>query len=89
LGVTGGVHTWSGVVKSILAGAHTVQLVSVLLKHGPQVITTLREGLEIWMQQHGFAELAQFRGALNHQRCPNPAAFERANYIRALQSWSL
>jgi len=89
LGATGGVHTWSGVVKCVLAGAHAVQLVSVLLKHGPQAITTLQEGVEIWMRQHGFAELDQFRGALNHQRCSNPAAFERANYVRALQSWRI
>jgi len=89
LSVTGGVHAWSGVVKSILAGAHSVQLVSVLLKHGPHVITTLREGLEIWMREHGFSELGQFRGALNHARCADPAAFERANYVRALQSWRI
>jgi len=89
LSVTGGVHTWAGVVKSILSGAHTVQLVSVLLKHGPHVITTLREGLEIWMREHGFSELGQFRGMLNHARCADPAAFERANYVRALQSWRI
>ena len=89
LGVTGGVHTWSGVAKSILAGAHAVQLVSVLLKHGPSVIPTLRDGLEMWMREHGFTDLEQFRGALNHQRCASPAAFERANYVRALQSWKI
>ena len=89
LSVSGGVHTSVGVVKSILAGAHTVQLVSALLKHGPQVITTLREGMETWMRTHRFAELNDFRGLLNHERCADPAAFERANYIRTLQSWTL
>jgi dihydroorotate dehydrogenase (fumarate) len=87
LSVTGGVHTWSGVVKSLLAGAHSVQLVSLLLKHGSHAITTLQEGLEIWMRKHGFSSLEQFRGMVNHQRCANPGAFERANYIHALQSW--
>jgi dihydroorotate dehydrogenase (fumarate) len=89
LSVSGGVHTSEGVVKSILAGAHTVQLVSALLKNGPQIIATLREGTETWMRTHGFAELNEFRGLLNHQRCADPAAFERANYIRTLQSWKL
>src|SRR5690606_3188072 len=81
LGVSGGVHTSVGVVKSILAGAHTVQLVSALLKHGPPVIATLREGVETWMRMHRFADLNEFRGLLSHQRCADPAAFERANYI--------
>lgn len=89
LSVSGGIHTWSGVAKSILTGAHTVQLVSVLLKHGPNAITTLREGLEIWMREHGFADLEAFRGKLNHERCTDPSAFERANYIRALQNWRI
>ncbi len=89
LSVTGGIHTAAGVVKSILTGAHTVQLVSVLLKHGPHVVATLREGLETWMREHGYTDLEQFRGLLNHQRCRNSAAFERANYIRVLQSWKV
>jgi dihydroorotate dehydrogenase (fumarate) len=87
LSATGGIHTWAGVAKAVLTGAHTVQLVSVILKHGPHVIATLREGLENWMREHGYAELEQFRGLLNHQRCRDSAAYERANYIRVLQSW--
>lgn len=86
LSVTGGVHTWSGAVKSLLAGAHTVQLVSVVLKHGPHVLSTLGEGLIRWMREHGYTELSQMRGRLDHRRCNDPAAFERANYIRVLQS---
>ncbi len=87
LSATGGIHTSAGVVKSILTGAHTVQLVSLLLKHGPHVVTTLRVGLEGWMREHGYTDLGQFRGLLNHQHCGNSAAFERANYLRVLQSW--
>lgn len=87
LAVTGGVHTTAGVVKSILAGANAVQLVSVLLRDGPHVISTLGAGLDHWMRDHGYQEIEEFRGALNLSRCPDPAAFERANYIRMLQSW--
>lgn len=89
LSATGGVHTWSGAVKALLCGAHTVQLVSVVLKHGPHVLVSLLEGLEGWMRDHGYASLDQFRALLNHARCSDPAAYERANYIRVLQSWKL
>lgn len=89
LSATGGVHTEGGVVKAILTGAHIVQLVSVLLKQGPRVLARLRDGLESWMRDHGYTNLSQFRGLLNHQKCQDSSAFERANYIRVLQSWKI
>ncbi len=89
LAATGGVHTSADVVKSLLTGAHAVQLVSVLLKHGPLVLATLRQGLEKWMRGHGYTEIEHFRGMLNLGRCHDPEAFERANYIRVLQSWKV
>jgi len=89
LAVTGGVHTAADAVKALLTGAHAVQVVSVLLRHGPAVLGTLRLGLERWMRAHSFVELDQFRGLLNHARTRDPAAFERANYIRVLQSWKV
>ncbi|HET7537884.1 MAG TPA: dihydroorotate dehydrogenase-like protein, partial [Candidatus Didemnitutus sp.] len=64
-----------------------VQLVSVLLKHGPRVLTMLREGLVDWMRQLEYTDVNELRGALNLKRCPDPEAHERANYIRILQSW--
>lgn len=87
LSVTGGVHSSAAAVKALLTGATTVQLVSVLLRRGPHVIATLRTGLERWMREHGYDNVAQFRGMLNLQRCGDPSAYERANYIRVLQSW--
>lgn len=89
LAATGGVHTTSDVVKAILAGAHAVQLVSVLLRHGPRFITTLANGLREWLVEHGYENIDQLRGAMSHRRCPDPAAFERANYIRILQTWKI
>lgn len=86
LAVSGGVHSAADAVKALLTGAHVVQLVSVLLRHGPPVLRTLLRGLEIWMQEQGFAGLADFRGRLNLARCHDPSAYERANYIRTLQS---
>lgn len=87
LAATGGVHTTTDVVKALLAGAHTVQLVSVLLRHGPRFLTTLVNGLQDWLREHEYESLDQLRGAMSHRRCPDPAAFERANYIRILQTW--
>ena len=82
-------HTAEGLIKSLLTGAHAVQLVSILLKHGPLALGSMRDGLEHWMREHGYTGLNQFRGLLNHERCADPSAFERANYVRALQSWKM
>lgn len=87
LGATGGVHTTEDLVKALLAGAHGVQLVSVLLKHGPRIITTLLNGLQEWMRERGYENIDELRGTMNLRRCPDPTAFERANYQRILQSW--
>lgn len=87
LSATGGIHSSDDIVKAILAGAHTVQLVSVVLKHGPRVLFSLIDGLEGWMDEHDYKSIDEFRGAMNLRRCADPAAFERANYMRILQSW--
>jgi len=89
LASTGGAHSAEDVIKAILAGAHTVQLVSVLLKHGPVFLSTLLRGIADWMDAHGYENVDQFRGAMNLKRCPDASAFERANYQRILQSWRM
>jgi len=87
LAASGGVHTTDDILKSLLAGADAVQLVAVLLKHGPRILSTLLRDLDRWLTEHDYTTLDQVRGALNHRRCPDPAAFERANYQKILQSW--
>ncbi len=89
LSASGGIQTADDIVKALLTGAHTVQLVSVLLRHGPRLVTELLIGLQHWMERHGYQEPAQFRGLLNVSRYRDPAAFERANYIHILQSWRM
>jgi dihydroorotate dehydrogenase (fumarate) len=66
-----------------------VQLVSVLLKHGPRYLSTILQGLKAWMDEHGYESVNEFRGAMNLKRCPDAGAFERANYQRILQSWRI
>lgn len=87
LAVSGGVHTSLDAIKSIMTGAHGVQVVSALLRHGPERLRDLREGMVRWMEEHGYSSLDEMRGSMGLQRCPDPAAFERANYMRILQSW--
>lgn len=89
LAATGGFHTADDIVKALLTGAHAVQLVSVLLKHGPSILSSLLRGLEGWMRAHGYESIEQFRGILNLKTCSDASMFERANYIRTLQSWKV
>lgn len=88
LAVTGGVHSELDVVKSVMAGADAVQLVSALLQRGPEYLLTLREDLERWLTDHEYASLSQMRGSMNLENSPNPAAYERASYVQVLHSWS-
>jgi dihydroorotate dehydrogenase (fumarate) len=85
--VSGGVHTPEDAIKAIMCGAHAVQVTSALLKHGPEYLKKIREGVEKWMAEHEYVTLGQLRGSMNQSRCPDATAFERANYMRTLQSW--
>lgn len=87
LAVTGGVATPHDGIKAVLAGADVVQMVSALLHHGPDYVNVMRHTLEQWLDWHHMGSLAEARGRLSHQATEDPAAFERANYIRTLHSW--
>jgi dihydroorotate dehydrogenase (fumarate) len=87
LAVTGGVHTVLDVIQSVMAGAHAVQLVSALLLKGPQHLTTLRQELARWLEDHEYQSLRQMQGSMSLRTCPDPQAYERANYMHMLQSW--
>ncbi|HET9794276.1 MAG TPA: dihydroorotate dehydrogenase-like protein [Thermoanaerobaculia bacterium] len=85
--ISGGVHSATDAVKAVMAGADAIQMVSALLRHGPEHIAVVREGLERWLVEHEYESLAEARGSMSHKHCPDPAALERANYMRILQSW--
>lgn len=87
LSCSGGVHSGLDAAKAILAGAHTVQVVSTLLRHGPRQLAVIRSELEALLERREYESVAQMRGSMNLDRCPDPSAFERANYARILQSW--
>jgi dihydroorotate dehydrogenase (fumarate) len=88
LAVSGGVAHPDDAIKAVLAGADVVQMVSAILRHGASYIGTMRGGLVRWMDAHGYPTLSEVRGRLSLSNCPDPAAFERANYIRTLSSWT-
>jgi dihydroorotate dehydrogenase (fumarate) len=85
LAVTGGVHTGIDVIKATMAGAHATQMVSALLRHGPDRLRTVRQEIESWMQEHEWPSLNEMRGNMSLQRIPDPAAYERANFRMALR----
>lgn len=87
LAATGGVHTAEDVIKAVMAGADAVQMVSALLRHGPEHVRQLLAELALWMEDHEYESIAQLRGSMNLLRSPNPEAFERTNYVKVLHSW--
>ncbi|QSA97430.1 dihydroorotate dehydrogenase-like protein [Methylococcus sp. EFPC2] len=87
LGATRGVERPDEVIKYLLAGADVVMTTSSLLRNGPAHLGTLLDGLKHWMETRGFASVSTLRGSMSHDKITNPGAFERANYIRVLESY--
>lgn len=88
LAATTGVHTAEDAVKLVLAGADVTMMASALLKHGPGRLTEVRDGMHAWFESHDYESVAQARGSLSQKNAPDPTAFERANYMRTLVSYS-
>jgi dihydroorotate dehydrogenase (fumarate) len=85
---TGGAHTADDVLKLLLAGSDCVMVASSLLKKGPAHIGVLVRGVEAWLAERGYDSVEQMKGSLSQQACPDPDAFERANYMKALKSYT-
>jgi dihydroorotate dehydrogenase (fumarate) len=86
LAASSGVHTGEDVLKVLLAGADVAMMTSALLRHGPDHLRRVEVGVGDWMDGHGFETVDQLRGQLSQRSVPDPAAFERANYIKTLAS---
>ncbi len=84
MAVTGGVHTAEDVIKSMMAGANVAMMTSALLKHGIDHLKVVHNGIEEWMEAHEYESIKQMQGSMSHKNCPEPAAFERANYMKIL-----
>lgn len=87
LAASGGLHRGTDAVKMLLAGADVTMLCSVLLRHGPEDIRVFERELEECLGRIGRDSVAEIKGLLSHQNCPDPSAFERTQYARALDSY--
>jgi dihydroorotate dehydrogenase (fumarate) len=85
---TTGVHDWQSALKLLLAGADVVMVASAALARGTSVVADLRDGLRTWMVEREYTSVEQLKGSLSQASCPDPAAFERGNYMRALVSYA-
>ena len=88
LAATSGVHRGTDVVKALMVGADVAMLTSALLQHGPEHLRTVTDELRSWMAEHDYGSVAQLRGSATRATVDDPSAFERANYVKTLHSWS-
>lgn len=87
LALTSGVHTAQDVLKAMMAGASVAMLTSELLANGIYRLTEILADLRAWMVEHEYESIAQMRGSMSQRAVAEPAAFERANYMKALNSF--
>ena len=88
LAASGGAHAAEDVVKLLLVGADVVQTTSALLRRGPEHVSVLLSNLRDWMSEHEYRSVMQMKGSMSRDHAPNPAGFERQNYMRALASYT-
>jgi dihydroorotate dehydrogenase (fumarate) len=87
LALTSGVHNEKDVLKSMMAGANIVEITSEFLANGIGRTGEILSGLEAWMKEYEYKSITQMKGSMSHKSVAEPAAFERANYMKALQSF--
>jgi dihydroorotate dehydrogenase (fumarate) len=84
---TSGIHTSFDVLKMVMAGADVTQLCSTLYRHGLEYVRTIEREIVDWMSEHEYDSIEQMRGSMSQRNCPEPSQFERAQYIKSLQSF--
>jgi dihydroorotate dehydrogenase (fumarate) len=87
LAITSGIHSGHDVVKGLMAGAQVTMMASELLQKGVRRIGQVLNELIAWLHDHEYESVTQMIGAMSQKHCPEPAAFERANYMKMLQSY--
>jgi dihydroorotate dehydrogenase (fumarate) len=89
LAATSGIHQAEDALKMLMVGADVTMMCSALLQHGITHVSTVLDDMRRWMEQHEYQSVEQMKGSMSHKSCPEPAAFERANYIRVLDSYKV
>ena len=88
LAATSGVHRATDVLKMLMAGADITTLCSTLIRHGVRQIGVIERDLIAWMEEHEYESVTQLKGSLSQKNCPDPSAFERAQYMRAISQYA-
>jgi dihydroorotate dehydrogenase (fumarate) len=89
IAITGGVHTAEDVIKSMMSGAKVTMLASALLQNGIGFLKPLRNQLQAWLEKHEYESIQQMQGSMSQKNVPNAKAFQRANYMKVLSSYSV
>ena len=89
LAATGGIHTHEDALKMLMAGANVTMVCSTLLQNGIGRISEILRGMETWMKEHEYVSVEQMLGSMSQKSVADPAAFERANYMKALSTYTL
>jgi len=85
IALSGGVSTSIDALKAVAAGADAIQMVSALIRRGPECLGRVLEGMSSWLDAHGHASVDHLRGKLSLLRCPDPHAWQRGRYRRVLR----
>jgi dihydroorotate dehydrogenase (fumarate) len=88
LAASSGIHGGTDAVKALMVGADVAMTTSALLHHGPEHLRTIEAELVAWLTEHEYESVAQMRGSASAAAVEDPSAFERANYLRTLRSWT-
>ena len=86
LAATSGVHGFKDVIKLIMVGADVTEMCSTLMRNGVGHIRVIEQGVREWMEENEYESVQQMKGSMSQMRCPDPSAFERAQYMRAVRS---
>jgi dihydroorotate dehydrogenase (fumarate) len=89
LAATSGIHTVQDVLKMLMVGADVTMMCSALLKNGPQHIKQVLKDLEQWMVEREYVSVQQMKGSLSQKSVADPSAFERANYMKSLNTYRM
>jgi len=87
LAATTGIHTASDALKMIMAGADVTMLCAMLLENCIGGLSEMKKEMTAWMEEKGYESIEQIKGVMSHKSVTNPAAFERANYMKALNEY--
>ena len=89
LAATSGIHSGIDALKALMVGADVAMMTSALLRQGPEHVRTVEAELRAWMVEHEYESVAQLRGSASQTSVDDPGAYDRANYMKTLHSWSM